>query len=125
MTVVSISEAARLTGKSRKTIQRYVAVGRISMSHSVAGSKGIDTSELIRVFGELTHPAPALSHAPESQTDAPAVTPDVAAAMALLQAENAALKAQLEAKEANLADLRQSLRLLEHLPAKKRWWSWK
>ncbi|MFM0140878.1 hypothetical protein [Caballeronia grimmiae] len=118
MTVVSISEAARLTGKSRKTIQRYVADGRISMSQHVAGSKGIDTSELVRVFGELSHPTPALSHETTSQSDAP----DVAAALALLQAENALLKAQIEAKDANLADLRQSLRLLEHVPAKRRWW---
>lgn len=119
MAVVSISEAARLTGKSRKTIQRYVADGRISMSQHVAGSKGIDIAELVRVFGELSHPAPALSHATESQP----VAPDVAATLAELRAENALLKAQLEAKDANLADLRQSLRLLEHVPPpKRRWW---
>lgn len=118
MAVVSISEAARLTGKSRKTIQRYVADGRISMSQHVAGSKGIDIAELVRVFGELSHPAPALSHATESQS----VAPDVSAVIAMLQAENALLKAQIEAKDANLADLRQSLRLLEHVPAKRRWW---
>ena len=53
MAIVSISEAARLTGKSRKTIQRYVAEGRISMSHPDAGTKGIDISELARVFGEF------------------------------------------------------------------------
>jgi len=52
MAVVSISEAARLTGKSRKTIQRYVADGRLSVSQDVAGKPAIDTSELIRVFGE-------------------------------------------------------------------------
>jgi hypothetical protein len=118
MTVVSISEAARLTGKSRKTIQRYVADGRISMSQHDAGRNGIDTSELIRVFGNLSQPAPALSHAPESQS----VPSDVAALLAALQAENAVLKAQVEAQNANLADLRQSLRLLEHVPAKRRWW---
>lgn len=122
MAVVSISEAARLTGKSRKTIQRYVADGRISMSQHVAGSKGIDIAELVRVFGELSHPAPALSHATESQSVAPDVAPDVSAVIAMLQAENALLKAQIEAKDANLADLRQSLRLLEHVPAKRRWW---
>lgn len=123
MAVVSISEAARLTGKSRKTIQRYVADGRISMSQHVAGKNGIDTAELIRVFGELSQSAPALSHATESQPDAGFVAPDVAATLAQLQAENALLKAQIEAKDANLADLRQSLRLLEHVPStKRRWW---
>lgn len=124
MAIVSISEAARLTGKSRKTIQRYVADGRLSMSHPDAGRSGIDISELVRVFGELSHSAPALSHATETQPDAPLVPPDVAATLAQLKAENASLKAQIEAKDANLADLRQSLRLLEHVPSKRRWW-WK
>lgn len=123
MAIVSISEAARLTGKSRKTIQRYVADGRISLSQHDAGRSGIDTSELIRVFGELSHPAPAPSHATVSQPDAPPVPPDVAVLLATLQAENASLKAQIEAKDANLADLRQSLRLLEHVPSpRRRWW---
>ncbi|WP_075358502.1 helix-turn-helix domain-containing protein [Caballeronia sordidicola] len=123
MAVVSISEAARLTGKSRKTIQRYVSDGRISMSQHVAGRSGIDISELVRVFGELSQSNSALSHATESQPDAPSVAPDVAAKLARLEAENAVLKAQNEAQAANLADLRQSLRLLGHdAPQKRRWW---
>lgn len=53
MAQVSISEAARLTGKSRRTIQRYVATGKLSLSHSDITEKNIDISELIRVFGEI------------------------------------------------------------------------
>jgi hypothetical protein len=123
MAVVSISEAATLAGKSRKTIQRYVADGRISMSHHVAGKSGIDTSELARVFGELSHVAMGVSHATKSQP----VPQDVAARLIGLQTENAILRAQIEAKDANLTDLRQSLRLLEYKKEDKRpWWSfWK
>lgn len=124
MAIVSISEAARLAGKSRKTIQRYVADGRISLSQRDAGRSGIDISELVRVFGELSQPAPALSHASESHHDAPPVPPEVAVLLASLQTENSVLKAQVEAQNANLADLRQSLRLLEHSPAPKRRWWW-
>ncbi len=32
MAQVSISEAAKLIGKSRRTIQRYVATGKLSLS---------------------------------------------------------------------------------------------
>lgn len=46
--LVTIQEAIQLTGKSRSTIQRYIAAGKLSKT-----DKGIDTSELIRVFGEL------------------------------------------------------------------------
>lgn len=48
---VTIAEAIKLTGKSRSTIQRYIAAGKLSKT-----DKGIDTSELIRVFGELQSP---------------------------------------------------------------------
>jgi len=50
MAVVSISEAARLTGKSRRTIQRHIGAGKLS---KVAGCDSIDTSDLIRVYGEI------------------------------------------------------------------------
>ena len=120
MAVVSISEAAKLTGKSRKTIQRYVADGRISLSQDVAGRKGIDTSELARVLGPLSQPSMDMSHATVTQP----VPPNVAARLATLESENAVLRAQLEAKDQNLDDLRQSLRLLEDKTTKtrRRWW---
>jgi len=143
MAVVSISEAARLTGKSRKTIQRYVADGRISMSHRDAGRDGIDTSELIRVFGEMSHSVPALSHGTESQHVAVDVSPNVAVLetrIQALQAEIAARDALLEAKDKHIASLDTALRLLEGPktekapaptpvparkpaePVKRRWW---
>ncbi|WP_271839947.1 hypothetical protein [Commensalibacter communis] len=56
MPIVSISEAARLTGKSRRTLHRHIDAGRISKSHTQSGEQGIEISELIRVYGELkTH----------------------------------------------------------------------
>lgn len=124
MAVVSISEAARLTGKSRKTIQRYVADGRISMSQHVAGEKGIDIAELVRVFGDLSHPAPALSHVTESQSDAPPGAPNVAALetrIKLLEAELSGRDAVIEAQRENLTDMRQAMKLLEG-PRKRPWW---
>lgn len=51
MAYVSIAEAVRLTGKSRSTITRKIKSGGLSRD-----SKGIETSELIRVFGELKTP---------------------------------------------------------------------
>lgn len=49
MALVSKSKAARLAGVSRTTIHRYINEGKLSES----GGK-IDTSELVRVFGEIT-----------------------------------------------------------------------
>ncbi len=53
MSIVNISEAARITGKARTTIQRKIKSGHISAVRQYDGSRGIDTSELVRVFGEL------------------------------------------------------------------------
>jgi len=53
MSIVSISEAARLVNKSRKTIYKHIHQGTLSTVTTVTGGKGLDTSELIRVYGIL------------------------------------------------------------------------
>jgi predicted site-specific integrase-resolvase len=53
MTLLNISTAARVSGKSRITIQRYLKNGRLSGVIDNDGHIKIDTSELLRVFGEL------------------------------------------------------------------------
>lgn len=54
MPIVSISEASRLVNKCRQTIYKHIRQGKLSTSACVDGSKGLDTSELIRVYGVLT-----------------------------------------------------------------------
>lgn len=54
MAIVSISEAARLVGKSRTTVQKYIKQGKLSKCADGNNSIGIDTSELIRVFGNIS-----------------------------------------------------------------------
>ena len=44
--IVTIQKATQLTGKSRSTIERHIKQGKISKS-----GEGIDTSELLRVYG--------------------------------------------------------------------------
>ena len=44
--IVTIQKATLLTGKSRSTIERHIKQGRLSRS-----GEGIDTSELLRVYG--------------------------------------------------------------------------
>ncbi|HHU1768240.1 TPA: helix-turn-helix domain-containing protein, partial [Escherichia coli] len=54
MALVSVTEAARLTGKNRATIHRYIKQGKLSQISDATNTKKVDTSELIRVFGSLT-----------------------------------------------------------------------
>lgn len=106
MAIVSISEAARLTSKNRKTIQRYVADGKLSLSHDAAGIKGIDTSELIRVFGELSHPSPAPQYASVSQA---VQSTNVAPGAHPFEAERAALERVIEAQKGTIDVLEQQV----------------
>lgn len=53
MSIVNISEAARLVGKSRTTLYRYIKDGKLSTCTDCNNTDGVDVSELIRVFGEL------------------------------------------------------------------------
>ena len=57
--IVTIQEATVLTGKSRSTLNRYIAIGKLSKREN-----GLDTSELIRVFGALkgTGDTPTVNH---------------------------------------------------------------
>jgi hypothetical protein len=49
---ISISQAAKTWGKSRQTIYNHLKSGELSSSQDSNGNTQIDTSELIRVFGE-------------------------------------------------------------------------
>ncbi len=55
MARVSISEAARLTGKSRTTLHRLIKAGDLSTCSGERNAKMVDTSELLRVFGPLSN----------------------------------------------------------------------
>jgi hypothetical protein len=51
---VTLKKACELTSKSKRTIQRYMANGKLSYKKNDSGHKEIDTSELMRVFGDLS-----------------------------------------------------------------------
>jgi hypothetical protein len=127
--LVSVSEAARLVGRDRKTIYRdYLSRGRLSATTDATGKKVIAISELIRVFGDLS-PSNATAETVAKtvvtpQTETPSETAKMAIRLAALEAENAALLDRLKDKDKHIDDLRNSVRLLEHKPAAKKWWPW-
>ena len=111
-------------GKSRRTIQRDIAAGKLSKCDN---GKKLDTSELIRVYGSLLN-APNDGDKIETTTQdvTPTANPDVAEMrirLATLEAENAALKD-------HLGSLKQAMLLLEHkeqqasteTTQQRKWW---
>ena len=53
MTILSVEAAAKAVGVGKATIYRRLKDGTLSTSRQPDGSKGVDSAELIRVFGEL------------------------------------------------------------------------
>ena len=133
MAKVSISEAARLTGKSRTTLHRLIKTGDLSTCAGVRNAKMIDISELIRVFGDISKPVQEqpFEQVPEQRVT---VTPALSEQMvSSLKQEVEHLRTLVSAQESHIDSLKQSLQLLEHkkdvqqpLPPPVKWWQfWK
>jgi hypothetical protein len=53
MTQITISEAARRVGIARSTLLRHIKNGKVSKVIGKDGKPRLDTSELLRVYGDL------------------------------------------------------------------------
>jgi len=137
MVQVSISEAARLTGKSRKTLHTYISSGKLTKVTDNQGKPKLDTSELIRVFGNISITQETVN--PQSQISYH-VTPETVTAHTLeinvLKKEIALLRELIIEKDKRNEDMKYTLLLIESkLPVttettlqkerKKTWKFWK
>lgn len=96
---LTITEAAKLYGKQRKTLYRHIASGRLSCTSRGDGHRVINLSELIRCYGE--------ANGSTSSSDTPVTHEepqgDTAVSQAMLD-ELRALRCEVaELKEAMLA----------------------
>lgn len=119
MALVSVAKAASLVNRDRKVIYRdYIATGKLTATKNGRGHMQIDTSELLRVFGAFESETKNQDNAPHRET-----SQESRFELEQLRAENAALRDKIETQAANLLDLRQALKMLEHKPeSKRRWW---
>lgn len=130
MALVSVSQAARLAGISRQHLYRkFIKTGEVSVSKGIKGEPLIDTSELLRVFGQLhgdSHgDGDALQEVThEKHTGDSGLLSELQAKLQLVEAENRALRERIEDKDKHLDDVRQAMRLLEDKSEKKKRWKW-
>jgi excisionase family DNA binding protein len=129
----SVAEAAQAIGKSKATVLRAIARGRLSAHRDEAGMFHIDLAELHRVFppnGSAPHEAP---HA----TSNDASRSDVAARLTAAEARIDEMQEAARLRDDTIADLRRRLDeeaaerrrltavLAAPLPApRRRWWQW-
>ena len=123
MAQLSISDAAKLVERDRKTLYRLIKEGRLSATQDATGARQVETSELLRVFGEIKQPE-TLSETPRDSRATVSMrqheTPNETVRVALLEAELrhardllAEKATLLAAKDSQIEDLRNSVRLLE------------
>ena len=95
MPILTVTEAAKAAHKSRATLYRHINKGDLSTLQQPDGSRGIDTSELMRVFGPLQGDTSQVRKTAQHETDANT---------ALLQGRIEALERENELLRRELAD---------------------
>lgn len=112
MALVTVTEAAKLTGRSVKSI--YAATTRkenpLSFSHNSENAKVIDTSELQRVYGALGQSAAKAT---------PEASNKEHIDLLLAQQKIEHLQELLNLKDKQIGILEHSMQLLEHKPERK------
>ena len=118
MAWVTVRQAMKLTKKARSSLYRDMAKGRVSYRSEADGSRSIDTSELIRVYGELVH---GETHSRDTRRQGDetgnAVIQELVSEMKMLRDEVAGLRVEM-----------QEMRRLEHKPepdlspVSRKWW---
>jgi hypothetical protein len=120
---LSLTQAAKIAGKSKSTINRAIKSGKLSATRHDDGSYSIDGSELARVFPIGT---------PSGSERVSAAPPTEPTRTAMLEAENAALRTALDREREALDEARadrdawrqQATALLASPPKRRGWWPW-
>ena len=95
MAKVSISEAARLTGKPRSTLHRHIKKGKVTKETDGQGNPVIDVAELERVYGKLQQAGMEQNEATIQPAPPKTVSTD-REELAVLRRENTLLREHLE-----------------------------
>lgn len=109
----SVAQAQALTGKSRRTLYRDMAAGRVSWRSNADGRRALETAELLRVYGELQ---------PTGTTTRHTVSQPVGTG------EQTVLLDEIRALRQEIADLKATVLRLEYHPVPaeltivRRWW---
>lgn len=110
MSLISLKEAAEITGKSKSTISRAIKAGKLSASRDVDNNFEIDPSELERVYPIKLPVASVAKGEKEVVRGAPKRNDDAVAQLVRLQTENDLLKQQIDQERGALKDQIDDLR---------------
>ena len=113
MAILTLTQAATAAGVARSTIYRAIRAGRLSATTQPDGSRGVDTSELLRCFGPLR--GDVVHNAPDN--DAQLLRAQIHA----LERENVLLRELVQASRDEVqASRERESQLLEAVPKARR-----
>ena len=116
-TKLTIKEAVEVIPVSESSLRRDIKSGKVSSEKDLQGRRRIDTSELVRVYGELKPINEEPAQSEESVRDSQVNTDDTPKIVALLEGQVQDLKAQLDTATEEKAEL---LKLLSAEKEEKR-----
>ena len=123
MPELSLSQAAKLTGKSKSTINRAIKTGKLSAARHEDGSYSIDPAELARAF-DVEPPEGAKRR--DAEPDGTRLLERIAALEAMLNRER---EISADLKEDRDRWRQQATALLTDQrptrPIRIRWWPWR
>lgn len=119
---LNISEAARASNKSRKTLYRHMKSGKLSYENDTLGNRVIDVSELHRVYqdiemGELKSDTVDMS--PDTVSMSQSATPSIEALKIRLELVEQQLKLEREEKQRLLAIIESQAESMKQLAPPK------
>lgn len=123
MPELSLSQAAKLTGKSKSTINRAIKTGKLSATRHDDGSYSIDPAELSRVFNMEPHDSSKRS---DAQPDGTRLLERIEYLEAMLTRERE-ISADLKEDRDRWRQQASAL-LADQRPATAKapkWWSWR
>ena len=122
MPELSLSQAAKLTEKSKSTINRAIKTGKLSATRHDDGSYSIDPAELSRVFNMEPHNSSKRS---DAQPDGTRLLERIEALEAMLNRER---EISADLKEDRDRWRQQATSLLidqrPNIPVRTKWWLW-
>ena len=95
-TKLTIKEAVEVIPVSESSLRRDIKSGKVSSEKDLQGRRRIDTSELVRVYGELKPINEEPTQSDETVRESQVNTPDTAKIIALLEGQVQDLKEQLD-----------------------------
>lgn len=129
MALIGVAKAAGLVGLTRRTVYRDITSGKLSAHKDDKGVTKIDTSELIRVYGELSqqphNKVSTASHKKGTTETPPEYVTELLNQITALREQNKQLSENVTTLTEKVDGLSTQLLALPNPATKKRWWQWK